>query len=129
MQQQGGTMDLAKQVFALPVLKRGLIQRHRKSIGIDALQTARPPQQMRLVIARQIADRGGQLIRLNQIANVYDDLLKTRGVVPNMFKTVANTPALALGFAALCCFAIIAGAFGLSRRTDLPISETADLRP
>ena len=34
-------------------------------------------------------------------AVLYDALLQQRGVVPNMFKTVANTPALALGFAAL----------------------------
>jgi uncharacterized peroxidase-related enzyme len=31
-----------------------------------------------------------------EIASVYDALLKTRGVVPNMFKTLAHTPALAL---------------------------------
>jgi AhpD family alkylhydroperoxidase len=30
---------------------------------------------------------------------VYDALLKTRGVVPNMFKTLAHTPALALATA------------------------------
>jgi uncharacterized peroxidase-related enzyme len=35
-----------------------------------------------------------------EIANVYDALLKTRGVVPNMFKTLAHTPALALATAA-----------------------------
>jgi AhpD family alkylhydroperoxidase len=35
-----------------------------------------------------------------ELAALYDVLLKQRGVVPNMFKTVANTPALALGFAA-----------------------------
>jgi AhpD family alkylhydroperoxidase len=34
-----------------------------------------------------------------EIANVYDVLLKTRGVVPNMFKTLAHTPALALATA------------------------------
>ncbi len=34
-----------------------------------------------------------------EIGALYDALLKQRGVVPNMFKTVANTPALALGFA------------------------------
>jgi uncharacterized peroxidase-related enzyme len=34
-----------------------------------------------------------------EIANVYDALLKQRGVVPNMFKTLAHTPALALGIA------------------------------
>lgn len=34
-----------------------------------------------------------------EIANVYDALLKTRGVVPNMFKTLAHTPALALATA------------------------------
>ena len=36
-----------------------------------------------------------------ELAAVYDALLKQRGVVPNMFKTVANTPHLALSFAAL----------------------------
>ena len=36
-----------------------------------------------------------------EIANVYDALLKQRGVVPNMFKTLAHTPALALGIAGL----------------------------
>jgi AhpD family alkylhydroperoxidase len=34
------------------------------------------------------------------VANVYDALLAQRGVVPNMFKTLAYTPALALGVAA-----------------------------
>jgi AhpD family alkylhydroperoxidase len=34
-----------------------------------------------------------------EIAAVYDALLKQRGVVPNMFKTLAHTPALALGIA------------------------------
>lgn len=33
------------------------------------------------------------------IATVYDALQKTRGVVPNMFKTLAHTPALALATA------------------------------
>jgi AhpD family alkylhydroperoxidase len=32
---------------------------------------------------------------------LYDVFLQQRGVVPNMFKTVAHAPALALGFAAL----------------------------
>jgi AhpD family alkylhydroperoxidase len=32
---------------------------------------------------------------------LYDALIKPRGVVPNMFKTVAHVPALAIGFAAL----------------------------
>jgi uncharacterized peroxidase-related enzyme len=36
-----------------------------------------------------------------ELAGLYDALLQQRGVVPNMVKTVANTPALALGFAAL----------------------------
>jgi AhpD family alkylhydroperoxidase len=36
-----------------------------------------------------------------ELVVLYDALLQQRGVVPNMFKTVANTPALALGFAAL----------------------------
>ncbi len=34
-----------------------------------------------------------------EIATVYDALLKQRGVVPNMFKTLAHTPGLALGIA------------------------------
>jgi AhpD family alkylhydroperoxidase len=34
-----------------------------------------------------------------EIAAVYDALLKQRGVVPNMFKTLAHAPALALGIA------------------------------
>jgi AhpD family alkylhydroperoxidase len=34
-----------------------------------------------------------------EIAAVYDALLQQRGVVPNMFKTVAHAPALALGIA------------------------------
>ncbi len=33
-----------------------------------------------------------------ELGVLYDALLQQRGVVPNMFKTVANTPALALGF-------------------------------
>ncbi len=36
-----------------------------------------------------------------EIGALYDALLQQRGVVPNMFKTVANVPGLALGFAAL----------------------------
>jgi AhpD family alkylhydroperoxidase len=36
-----------------------------------------------------------------ELAVLYDALLQQRGVVPNMFKTVAHTPALAMGFAAL----------------------------
>ena len=36
-----------------------------------------------------------------ELAALYDALLQQRGVVPNMFKTVAQTPALAMGFAAL----------------------------
>ena len=36
-----------------------------------------------------------------EIGALYDALLQQRGVVPNMFKTVANAPALAMGFAAL----------------------------
>ena len=35
-----------------------------------------------------------------ELGSLYDALLQQRGVVPNMFKTVAHTPALALGFAA-----------------------------
>lgn len=34
-----------------------------------------------------------------EVASVYDVLLKTRGVVPNMFKTLAHTPVLALATA------------------------------
>jgi uncharacterized peroxidase-related enzyme len=34
-----------------------------------------------------------------EVAGVYDALLKARGVVPNMFKTLAHTPALALATA------------------------------
>lgn len=34
-----------------------------------------------------------------EVAAVYDALLKQRGVVPNMFKTLAHTPALALAIA------------------------------
>jgi AhpD family alkylhydroperoxidase len=34
-----------------------------------------------------------------EIATVYDALLKQRGVVPNMFKTLSHTPGLALGIA------------------------------
>jgi len=34
-----------------------------------------------------------------EIAALYDALLKQRGVVPNMFKTLAHTPGLALGVA------------------------------
>jgi uncharacterized peroxidase-related enzyme len=34
-----------------------------------------------------------------EVASVYDALLKTRGVVPNMFKTLAHTPALAIATA------------------------------
>ncbi|PYX09259.1 MAG: carboxymuconolactone decarboxylase family protein [Acidobacteria bacterium] len=36
-----------------------------------------------------------------ELGALYDALLQQRGVVPNMFKTVANVPGLALGFAAL----------------------------
>jgi AhpD family alkylhydroperoxidase len=36
-----------------------------------------------------------------ELGVLYDALLQQRSVVPNMFKTVAQTPALALGFAAL----------------------------
>ncbi len=35
-----------------------------------------------------------------EIATIYDALLKQRGVVPNMFKTIACIPAMAQGFAA-----------------------------
>jgi len=36
-----------------------------------------------------------------ELQQLYDALLKQRGVVPNMFRTVANVPSLALGFAGL----------------------------
>ena len=36
-----------------------------------------------------------------ELGSLYDVLLQQRGVIPNMFKTVANAPALAMGFAAL----------------------------
>lgn len=36
-----------------------------------------------------------------EVAALYDLLLRDRGVVPNMFKTLANVPALALGVPAL----------------------------
>jgi AhpD family alkylhydroperoxidase len=36
-----------------------------------------------------------------ELAVVYDALLKQRGVVPNMFKTVAHVPSLAVAFAGL----------------------------
>jgi uncharacterized peroxidase-related enzyme len=36
-----------------------------------------------------------------ELVAVYDALLKQRGVVPNMFKTVAHVPPLALAFAGL----------------------------
>ena len=35
-----------------------------------------------------------------EVGKLYDVLLEQRGVVPNMFKTVAHTPPLALGIAA-----------------------------
>lgn len=35
------------------------------------------------------------------VGAIYDKLLAERGVIPNMFKGVANVPALGLGFAAL----------------------------
>ncbi|HVB98506.1 MAG TPA: hypothetical protein VNJ12_04135 [Candidatus Dormibacteraeota bacterium] len=35
-----------------------------------------------------------------EVGEIYDLLLAQRGVVPNMFKTLAHTPALALGVAA-----------------------------
>ena len=34
-----------------------------------------------------------------ELASLYDALMQQRGVVPNMFKTVANTPGLAIAFA------------------------------
>ena len=36
----------------------------------------------------------------SEIGEIYDALLEQRGVVPYMFKTLAHTPALALGVAA-----------------------------
>jgi len=35
-----------------------------------------------------------------EVGALYDALIEQRGVVPNMFKTIAHTPPLALGFAA-----------------------------
>ncbi len=35
-----------------------------------------------------------------EVGVVFDALLEQRGVVPNMFKIIAHTPALALGIAA-----------------------------
>ena len=35
-----------------------------------------------------------------EVGKIYDLLLEQRGVVPNMFKTLAHTPELALGVAA-----------------------------
>ncbi len=35
-----------------------------------------------------------------EVGALYDTLLQQRGAVPNMFKTIAHTPALAVGFAA-----------------------------
>ena len=35
-----------------------------------------------------------------EVGGIYDQLLALRGVVPNMFKTLAHTPDLALGVAA-----------------------------
>lgn len=35
-----------------------------------------------------------------EIGALYDQLLELRGVVPNMFKTIAHTPELAMGIAA-----------------------------
>jgi len=35
----------------------------------------------------------------SEIGALYDQLLAQRGVVPNMFKTIARTPDLALGIA------------------------------
>lgn len=35
-----------------------------------------------------------------EVGQIYDQLLALRGVVPNMFKTLAHTPELALGVAA-----------------------------
>ena len=46
-----------------------------------------------------------------ELASLYDALLGQRGVVPNMFKTVAHTPALAMGFAALLKPLLSDGAF------------------
>jgi AhpD family alkylhydroperoxidase len=37
----------------------------------------------------------------SELATMYDALLKQRGVVPNMFRTLAHTPGLASGIAAL----------------------------
>jgi len=37
----------------------------------------------------------------DEVAALYDQLLRDRGIVPNMFKALANVPALALGVPAL----------------------------
>ena len=44
-----------------------------------------------------------------EIGALYDALLQQRGVVPNMFKTVAHAPVLTLGFAALLVMLAAAG--------------------
>jgi Carboxymuconolactone decarboxylase family len=36
----------------------------------------------------------------SEIAQLYDVLHEQRGIVPNMFKTIANAPPLAMGIAA-----------------------------
>ena len=36
----------------------------------------------------------------SEVGAIYDTLLQQRGIVPNMFKTIAHTPALAQGIAA-----------------------------
>ncbi|PYX38628.1 MAG: hypothetical protein DMG75_03335 [Acidobacteria bacterium] len=36
----------------------------------------------------------------SEVGAIYDALLQQRGIVPNMFKTIAHTPALAQGIAA-----------------------------
>lgn len=55
-------------------------------------------------ISSAIESRIGLLERdevSHEVGAIYDKLLAERGVVPNMFKGLANVPALALGFAAL----------------------------
>jgi uncharacterized peroxidase-related enzyme len=52
--------------------------------------TAQPGTRIPLLERDQVAP---------EIAAIYDALLQQRGVVPNMFKTVAHTPALAVAFA------------------------------
>lgn len=49
------------------------------------------PERIRMLERQEVSPEVGQ---------IYDLLMEQRGVVPNMFKTLAHTPALALGVAA-----------------------------